>query len=109
MVSVFSSGLGFINSSGWVLEAHLDFLVIESSIDVADRYLCSVQHTLSITASNPSIGSVRTFMTPGLTDVRLWPVKDFRKYLIFYRTDSNAIEVIRILHAARDYHSLFDI
>lgn len=31
------------------------------------------------------------------------------KYLIFYRVDAASVDVARILHGARDYHSLLDI
>jgi toxin ParE1/3/4 len=48
-------------------------------------------------ARNPSIGQARADLIPG---IRFFPVGN---YLIFYRKDTEGIEVIRILHGARDY------
>lgn len=39
---------------------------------------------------------------------RRWPVRDFENYLIFYRVLDDCIEIIRILHGARDLDALFD-
>ena len=37
-----------------------------------------------------------------LADVRFWPIKGFRNYLVFYRPLPNGqgVEVIRVLHGA---------
>ncbi|MGH9753344.1 MAG: type II toxin-antitoxin system RelE/ParE family toxin, partial [Blastocatellia bacterium] len=32
----------------------------------------------------------------------MWPVKGFDKYRIYYRPRGDTIEILRILHAARD-------
>jgi toxin ParE1/3/4 len=32
----------------------------------------------------------------------VWPIKGFANYLIFYRMRSNSIEIVRVLHGARD-------
>jgi toxin ParE1/3/4 len=32
----------------------------------------------------------------------MWLVKGFEKYLIFYRTTDELVEIVRVLHAARD-------
>ena len=40
-------------------------------------------------------------------DVRLWPVKRYRNYLILYRVETEQLRVLRILHAARDWTRFF--
>ncbi|MEK7074381.1 MAG: type II toxin-antitoxin system RelE/ParE family toxin [Patescibacteria group bacterium] len=42
-----------------------------------------------------------------LKDIRVVPVKDFERYFIFYRSVTEGIEIVRVLHGARDYASLF--
>jgi toxin ParE1/3/4 len=37
-----------------------------------------------------------------LEGLRMWVVADFENYLVFYFERANSIEVVRILHAARD-------
>jgi toxin ParE1/3/4 len=49
-----------------------------------------------------------TFSRPELQDLRRWPVHDFENWLVFYRSTDDAIDVLRILHGARDFESLFD-
>lgn len=48
----------------------------------------------------PGIGTARPEVDPAL---RLFPVG---KYLIFYRHTGPDVEIIRVLHGARDWHSL---
>jgi toxin ParE1/3/4 len=40
--------------------------------------------------------------------MRVWPVKGFENHLIFFRPIDGGIEVIRVLHAARDIESVFE-
>jgi len=42
-----------------------------------------------------------------LHGMRRLPVNEFEKYLIFYLPHEHGIEVIRILHGARDIDGLF--
>lgn len=50
-------------------------------------------------ARDPEIGMLRPDLAPLLRFV------PFRKYLIFYRKSPEGIQVIRIIHSARDYGS----
>jgi toxin ParE1/3/4 len=43
-----------------------------------------------------------------LEGVRRLPVKGFENYLIFYVPRSGGIDVIRVLHGARDIDNLFE-
>jgi toxin ParE1/3/4 len=47
----------------------------------------------------------RTAPVPGL---RLWRIKGFEKYRIFYRPKGQGIEVVRVLHGHRDIEAAFD-
>jgi toxin ParE1/3/4 len=56
----------------------------------------------------PGMGSSRTFENPSLRGIRSWPVHGFDKHLIFYRATAKGIEVIRVVHGARDIDDAFD-
>jgi hypothetical protein len=45
----------------------------------------------------------------GIPDVelRVWPIRRFRSFLIYYRPIRNGIEVVRVLHAAQDAERIF--
>lgn len=42
------------------------------------------------------------FVLGPLTGIRSLPVPGFRNYLIFYRIQGDQLEIIRVLHGARD-------
>ena len=43
---------------------------------------------------------------PTLAGVRVFPVSRFKKYLVFYRPVADGIEILRVLHGARDIDDL---
>ena len=69
--------------------------------DAADNLLRRFDEKLELYARNPGMGTMRENLGQGL---RSFPVGN---YLIFYRTAENAIELVRVLHGARDLHSIF--
>ena len=86
---------------------HFVFIAEAGGLETAERFLDSVSNTLEELARMPRMGVLRRFRNPSFGDVRMWRVKDFRKYLIFYRLLGDGIEVLRVLHGARDIESLF--
>ena len=50
----------------------------------------------------PGLGPVYGFKTANLADVRFWIVSGFPNHLIFYRPITGGVEVIRVIHGARD-------
>jgi len=79
------------------------YLTREASAEVARRYLERFEDKLGVLAANPGIGTRRI---PGHPDVRLFPVE---RHLVFYRPlpKGDGIEVIRILHGARNWQAHF--
>ena len=55
----------------------------------------------------PGMGRLREFDRPDLADIRSWPVGGFEDYLIFYRPVPTGIDVLRVVHGARDIAALF--
>ena len=42
-------------------------------------------------------------------NLRMWRVREFEKYLIFYQPDADDIEIMRVIHAAQDYHRILNL
>ncbi|MGH9440059.1 MAG: type II toxin-antitoxin system RelE/ParE family toxin [Terriglobia bacterium] len=80
----------------------------QSSEDAAQRFLRSAEETFQLLASQPEMGKLAEHRSPLLAGVRRFPVKDFPKYLIFYRPIRDGIEVVRVIHGARDIPALFE-
>jgi toxin ParE1/3/4 len=38
--------------------------------------------------------------------IRQWRIKNFKDYLIFYKVQEEQVEVLRVLHGARDLEDL---
>jgi toxin ParE1/3/4 len=55
----------------------------------------------------PELGSVREFSRKELTAVRMWPLPGFERFLLFYRILPESIEIVRVVHGARDLPALF--
>jgi toxin ParE1/3/4 len=42
------------------------------------------------------------FQRPSLRRVRRWPVSGFERWLIFYLPRRDGVDIVRVLHGARD-------
>ena len=56
----------------------------------------------------PKIGKLSKLLKPELSDVRQYPIKGFKTCLIFYRATDTGVEIIRVLHGARDLEPILD-
>lgn len=82
--------------------------IAQDSIEAADRFLIAAQETFERLAMTSELGSLCPFKNPMAEGIRVWPIKRFKRYLVFYRAESNGINVVRILHGARDWQALFE-
>jgi toxin ParE1/3/4 len=78
----------------------------ERSLPTAVRFAQAVAETLRQVATMPDLGSPLDLPNPALAELRFWPVRRFKKYLLFYRVEPHEIKVLRVLHAARDFESV---
>ncbi len=52
--------------------------------------------------------SARRFDSPALSGLRMWPVPHFEHWLIFYIPTDTAVQIVRVLHGARDLPTILD-
>lgn len=81
--------------------------IAEDDIDIGIKFLVAVEDSIDRIAEFPQIGKVRSFRNNELPVIRMWPVKTFESFLIFYAEAQNEIEIVRVLHGSRDIESLF--
>jgi toxin ParE1/3/4 len=89
------------------MEEQADYLA-QRSLDAATRFARAVEETFQQLASMPGMGSPREFRNPALAGLRVWRLRGFENYLIFYRPVEQGVEVLRVLHAARDIQSILE-
>ncbi len=75
---------------------------------VALRFLDSFWSTADGIREFPEIGVLRYTDHPRLKNVRIFAIKRFEKYLIFYRVSETAIEVLRVLHSAQEIEEILE-
>jgi len=80
--------------------------IAKDNLEAAIRFYEAAFRSFDVLLTNPNIGPSRDFEDPVLKDIRIWLVKGFEKYLIFYRATDDLVEVLRVLHAARDIDSI---
>jgi toxin ParE1/3/4 len=88
-------------------QAALDILdiwdhIAEDSPDAADRWVDQLDATFNLLATQPKMGRARHEIS---ADLRSHP---FRRYVIFYLPIKDGIDVVRVLHSARDVDTAFD-
>lgn len=89
------------------LSDHFVFLGENASVAVARHFLHAANVSFQALAKMPELGAQRTFRNPSFSSVRTWPVKGFERYLIFCRPLTDGVEILRVIHAARDIERLF--
>jgi len=69
--------------------------------DTADRFLDLIDGKCRAIATFPEMGQARPTLAPNLRSFSV------ANYLLFYRPAKDGIEVVRVLHGARDIEALF--
>lgn len=77
------------------------YIAVQSDEETADSFITRLAEKCESIATSPLGYRMRDELLPGL---RSFP---YRTYMIFYVPVANGIEVIRVLHAARDIDSIF--
>lgn len=94
------------------VSAQRDLLAIfvylgERNLDAAERFLVAVEKDVALLSDMPRMGAMREFASKKLHGIRSWPISGFGDYLIFYRPTPAAIEILRVIHGARDINAIF--
>jgi toxin ParE1/3/4 len=68
----------------------------------ADAFIDKIYETIELLARQPGSGRHREELAAG---IQSFPVG---RYIIFYRVVTGAIEIVRVLHGARDIENTFE-
>ncbi len=74
----------------------------------AIRFLDAVATTFGRLVSMPGMGSTRKYRNPRLAGLRMIPVPGFDNFLVFYLVTTKTVDIVRVLHAARDIGKIFE-
>jgi toxin ParE1/3/4 len=76
--------------------------IAQDDVEAAYRFLSAVAETFKEIESDPTAWPGYEIRAEGFANLRKRSVKSFRNHLVFYRITDKRIEVIRVLHGARD-------
>lgn len=93
-------------------QAQLDLLeladfIAQDSLNAAQRFLKAAEAAFQLLAETPEMGTCCQFQDPQAAGVRVWSIRGFENYLVFYRPIEAGIDVIRVIHGARDIAAIF--
>jgi toxin ParE1/3/4 len=80
----------------------------QDSISAELRFYENAELTFKQLAEMPGLGRMRTDLRGAvMAGLRSFPIKGFGKWLVFYLPICDGIEVVRVLHGARNLKAIF--
>ena len=89
------------------LDEHFLYIAKQNR-EAAGRFFQAAEATFTKLAAMPELGERQEFEREELAGLRVWQVRGFENYLIFYRPIEHGVEIVRVLHAARDIAAIFE-
>jgi len=83
-----------------------NYILAKGNQEAAERFLESVEDAFSQLATTPNIGKVLPLLLDDMKTIRQWRIKNFKDHLIFYQFQEEQVEVLRVLHGARDLENI---
>jgi toxin ParE1/3/4 len=84
----------------------IDSYLAERNPAAADRFSQNLEETVNRHAAVPTPGMPWLSEDPELADLRWTRVHGFENYLVFFCVRGGNLEVVRVLHGARDIGSI---
>ena len=80
--------------------------IARDSREAAFRFTENVEATISSLAQMPRRGSPKRVRYRRLKNLRTWAVDGFPKHLILYQVQADVVQILAIMHGARNYPRL---
>ena len=88
------------------LDQYCDYLAQADGFDLAVRFLDAANSTFALLATQPAMGWRSRTRYPGLELLRVFRVSGFPSMLVLYRPISGGVEIVRVVHGARNLLAL---
>lgn len=89
------------SSQAWRDIVEISLFIARDNLTAADAWVDAIERKLEMLATHPELGQER----PDLgNDIRCLTAGS---YLLIYQSTADSIELIRVIHAARDIDALF--
>lgn len=72
------------------------------------RFPWAIEKLAKRLAEFPELGALYDSVEADFAGLRVFSVPRFRKYLVFYRVEDDVIDIIRVIHGARDLPTILE-
>jgi toxin ParE1/3/4 len=83
-----------------------NYILAKGNREAAERFLEFAEYAFAQLAITPNMGRILPLLLSNMGIIRQWRIKNFKDYLIFYQVQEERVEVLRVLHGARDLEEL---
>ena len=90
------------------LVAQGNYYVQQGSPETAARFLDAAEKAFRLLARHPRLGHPWHTPSRRLAGVLVWPIKRFKKHLVFYRPLSDGVEILHVFHGSRDPSAILE-
>ena len=88
------------------LDDQANYIASDSGISTALRFYESADETFRLLSSHPRMARAIELLNPFFVNVRVFPIKNFRPHIVFYRPLRRGIEILPVIHGSRDIERL---
>lgn len=89
------------------IEEQADYLLERAGLAVALRFVDNAERAFDQLLAAPRMGALLGLDELPYEDLRRWHIDGFDRLMILYRETADGIEVVRLLHTARDIPTFF--
>jgi toxin ParE1/3/4 len=82
--------------------------IAADNLAAAERLLDAFERSVELLRTVPTMGSVCRVRTGRVKGLRVVAIRGFPRYLVLYRFDDPRLEVLRVIHGARDLGPIID-
>jgi toxin ParE1/3/4 len=88
------------------LRQQANYILVNGNVPAAEQFLELAEATFAQLATIPGMGKIVRLVSSRMGEIRQWRIKDFQDYLIFYQIQDDRVEILRVLHGARDLEDI---
>jgi toxin ParE1/3/4 len=85
-----------------------DSIAARTSLEAAVRFLNAAEQTMELLSQMPRLGALWESKRQSLAGLRCFPVTRFPNHVVFYKSIKEGVEIVRLLHGARDISALLE-
>lgn len=90
------------------LDDQAAYLASQASLESALRFYDAASSTFARLAGMPGLGERWPSTNPRLAGLRIGRIEGFQNHLVFYRLVDDGIDIVRVIHAARDLDAVLN-